>query len=187
MGAEADEMDGLASVLERHFELAVLGAEIQCGDQQVLSIKSEMNLGVLDWLKNSEEYAYDLLLDVTAVDYGRENKFQVVYQLWSIQKKRLLRIKCPLAEEKLEIDSVTSLWGSANWLEREVFDLFGVQFVGHPDLRRILMPKNYSEGHPLRKDFPLRGRYSREKQTEIALDQSYEDYYRPEQLRGVDD
>ncbi|MBE22383.1 MAG: NADH-quinone oxidoreductase subunit C [Gemmatimonadetes bacterium] len=169
--------------LVEQFGSAVLGSEMQCEDQRVIVIDPKQNFEVLSWLKDSEEHHYDLLIDLTAVDYGAEKGVQVVYQLWSVKYKRLLRVKCPFPGPDLEISSVAELWGCANWLEREVFDLFGVDFSGHPDLRRILMPKNYSEGHPLRKDFPLRGRFSREKQTEIALDQSYEDYYRPEQLR----
>lgn len=178
-----ESTQALHEELVDQFGSAVLGSEIQCEDQRVIVIDPKQSFEVLSWLKDSEEYQYDLLIDVTAVDYGAKEGVQVVYQLWSVNYKKLLRVKCPLSLPDLEISSVAELWGCANWLEREVFDLFGVHFVGHPDLRRILMPKNYSEGHPLRKDFPLRGRFSREKQTEIALDQSYEDYYRPEQLR----
>ena len=178
-----ESTQALHEELVDQFGSAVLGSEIQCEDQRVIVIDPKQSFEVLSWLKDSEEYQYDLLIDVTAVDYGAKKGVQVVYQLWSVNYKKLLRVKCPLSLPDLEISSVAELWGCANWLEREVFDLFGVHFVGHPDLRRILMPKNYSEGHPLRKDFPLRGRFSREKQTEIALDQSYEDYYRPEQLR----
>jgi hypothetical protein len=77
------------------------------------------------------------------------------------------------------VDSVVSLWAAADWLEREVWDMFGVHFRGHPDLRRILMPENYAEGHPLRKDFPLRGRFSRAEQTRRALALEVEDHYTP--------
>jgi NADH-quinone oxidoreductase subunit C len=106
-----------------------------------------------------------------------------VYQLWSIAHKRALRVKATLPLDALAIDSVTPIWQTADWLEREVFDLFGIHFRGHPDLRRILMPEKYAEGHPLRKDFPLRGRFSRAEQTRRSLDMSVEEYYTPEELR----
>jgi NADH-quinone oxidoreductase subunit C len=91
-------------------------------------------------------------------------------------------VRCKLPLDALEIDSVVGLWAGANWLEREVYDLFGVTFRGHPDLRRILMPQDYAEGHPLRKDFPLRGRFSRAEQTRRALAQDVERFYGAEEL-----
>jgi NADH-quinone oxidoreductase subunit C len=136
----------------------------------------------LEWLRDDPEQRYDLLVDVTAVDYGDGKPLQVVYQLWSIGHKRALRLKCELPLDGLSIDSVVGLWETANWLEREVYDLFGIEFKDHPDLRRILMPQNYAEGHPLRKDFPLRGRFSRAEQTRRALSQDYHDDYTPEAL-----
>jgi NADH:ubiquinone oxidoreductase subunit C len=106
----------------------------------------------------------------------------VVYQLWSIERKLNLRVKCELPLDALEIDTVYFLWRAADWLEREVYDMFGILFRGHPDLRRILMPYNYAEGHPLRKDFPLRGRFSRAEQTRRALSMKTEDHYSPQEL-----
>jgi len=117
------------------------------------------------------------------VDYGGGRPIQVIYQLWSTGHRRSLRVKAELPLDALEIDSVTGVWATANWLEREAFDMFGVNFIGHPDLRRILMPDNYAEGHPLRKDFPLRGRFSRAEQTRRALDFALEDYYTPAELQ----
>ena len=111
------------------------------------------------------------------MDYGGGRPLQVVYQLFSLAHKRALRVKCELRLDALEIESAFWLWRSANWLEREVYDLFGVTFRNHPDLRRILMPDDYAEGHPLRKDFPLRGRFSRAEQTRRALSQDLDHYY----------
>jgi NADH-quinone oxidoreductase subunit C len=100
---------------------------------------------------------YQFLSDVTAVDcYPSEPRFEVVYQLRCHERKELLRLKCRLPGELPEIESVCGVWGAANWYEREVFDMFGIRFHGHPDLRRILMPEDW-EGHPLRKDYPVTG------------------------------
>jgi NADH-quinone oxidoreductase subunit C len=97
------------------------------------------------------------LSSVTAVDrYPDEPRFVVVYHLHSIEENERLRLKCRLPGTDPVIESVTSVWRSANWYEREVFDLFGIQFINHPDLRRIMMPDDW-EGHPLRKDYPVTG------------------------------
>jgi NADH-quinone oxidoreductase subunit C len=111
--------------------------------------------GTCLFLKNTMQF--ERLSTVTAVDrYPSQPRFEVVYHLQSIARKERLRLKCHLAAEHPEIDSVTTVWRSANWFEREVFDLFGIRFRNHPDLRRILMPDNW-EGHPLRKDYPVTG------------------------------
>ncbi len=170
------------TALRGRFGEAVLHHEVQSGDQHVVFIEPTRNVELLSWLQTDPDHAYDLMADVTAVDYGEGRPIQVVYQLWSVTHRRALRVKCELPLDGLSIESVAPLWKSADWLEREVYDLFGVEFVGHPDLRRILMPQNYAEGHPLRKDFPLRGRFSRAEQTKRALAQEYQDYYTPEML-----
>ena len=170
------------TALSDRFGEAVLHHEVQCGDQHVVFIEPSRNTELLGWLQADPDQAYDLLVDVTAVDYGEGRPIQVVYQLWSVIHRRALRIKCELALDALSVESVAPIWKTADWLEREVYDLFGVEFTGHPDLRRILMPQNYAEGHPLRKDFPLRGRFSRAEQTKRALSQDYHDYYTPEML-----
>ena len=100
---------------------------------------------------------YQFLSDVTAVDwYPTEPRFEVVYHLRCYERKERLRLKCRLPADAPEIESVTGVWGAANWYEREVFDLCGIRFASHPDLRRILMPEDW-EGHPLRKDYPVTG------------------------------
>ena len=136
----------------------------------------------LQFLRDDEDQAYDLLLDVTAADLGGGRPIQVWYQLWSMEHGRMLRIVFELPRDELALPSVTSLWQTADWLEREVYDMFGVTFHGHPDLRRILMPENYEEGFPLRKDFPLRGRFSRSEQTRRALTRGLEDTYARDEL-----
>jgi len=161
--------------LRARFRASVQHHEISAGDQHVVYVEAERNREILQWLKEDPAQHYDLLSDVTAVDFGGGQPLQVVYQLWSVPHCRGLRVKCELPLTALEIDSVEPLWRTADWLEREVFDLFGVSFKGHPDLRRILMPEDYAEGHPLRKDFPLRGRFTRAEQTRRALSQDPHD------------
>ncbi|HMB68649.1 MAG TPA: NADH-quinone oxidoreductase subunit C, partial [bacterium] len=161
---------------------AVLRQELVARNQVVVFVDPARVREILTWLKEEPEQAYAFLSDVTAVDYGGGRPLQVVYQLWSLVHRRNLRVKAELPLDDLRIDSVAPLWKTADWLEREVYDLFGITFEGHPDLRRILMPENYAEGHPLRKDFPLRGRFSRAEQTRRALSQEVADFYIPEEM-----
>lgn len=171
------------AALREQFGSAILHHEVVAGDEHVVYIPADRVVEILGWLKRSPGHEYDLLKDVTAVDFGGGRPLQVVYQLWSIRRRHALRLKAELPLESLEIDSVVGIWATANWLEREVYDLFGIVFRNHPDLRRIMMPDNYAEGHPLRKDFPLRGRFSRLEQTRRALALSLERDYTPEELQ----
>jgi NADH-quinone oxidoreductase subunit C len=108
-------------------------------------------------LRDDETCPFNFLSDVTCVDWHpREPRFEVVYQLLSIPKKERVRLKVRLSGDSPAVESVTSVWPAANFFEREVFDLFGIRFTGHPYLRRIQMPENW-EGHPLRKDYPVEG------------------------------
>ncbi|HEX2204761.1 MAG TPA: NADH-quinone oxidoreductase subunit C [Longimicrobium sp.] len=166
--------------LRAEFGDAVLRHEVSAGDEHIVYVPAERNYEILSWLRDAQ--GYDFLQDLTAVDYGGGREIQVVYQLWSIPHKLNLRVKCELPISALEIRSAFELWRASDWLEREVFDMFGVVFNGHPDLRRILMPYNYAEGHPLRKDFPLRGRFTRAEQTRRALSMKTEDHYSPAEL-----
>jgi len=172
------------TALRSRFGPAVLRNQVNAGDEDVVYVDPERIVDMLRWLHDEPGEHYDHLADLTAVDYGGGRALEVVYQLWSIPHRKALRIKCELALSALEIDSATAVWTGADWLEREVYDLFGVRFRGHPNLRRILMPDNYAEGHPLRKDFPLRGRFSRAEQTRRALSQDPENYYAPGELGG---
>lgn len=171
------------AALQSRFGGAVRRALVSCGDTIVVVGRAEGH-DILAWLKDDAGQRYDYLIDVTAVEYrDRERALEVVYQLWSMEHKRLLRVKIELAKDQpLEVDSITDLYEGANWMEREVWDMFGVRFAGHPDLRRILMWENYSEGHPLRKDFPLRGRFSRAEQTRRALSGELDKHYSMEEL-----
>ena len=108
-------------------------------------------------LRDDPACAFNFLSDVTCVDwYPSEPRFEVVYQLFSIPKKERVRLKVRLSGDAPAVESVTSVWPAANYFEREVFDLFGIRFTGHPYLRRLLMPEDW-EGHPLRKDYPVEG------------------------------
>lgn len=108
-------------------------------------------------LKEDADLSFDFLSDCCGLDMSPETpRFMVVYNLYSLKYRHRLRIKVPLEESDPVIDSVIPVWETANWLERECFDMFGIGFTGHPDLRRILLPSKF-DGHPLRKDFPLEG------------------------------
>ena len=106
------------------------------------------------------QLGFDYLVDISSVDYyGDDPRFTVVYELYSYQHRCHLRLKTAVSEEKSELPTVTTVWRGAEWHEREVYDLMGIKFAGHPDLRRVLMWEGYPD-HPLRKDFPLSGRSS---------------------------
>jgi NADH-quinone oxidoreductase subunit C len=111
-------------------------------------------LDVMRFLRGDPALAFDMLSDVCAVDYlPRTPRFEVVYHLYSVAKNHRLRVKVPVDGPTPTVPSVVELWASANWMEREVFDLYGIRFAGHPDLRRILLYDEF-DGHPLRKDYP---------------------------------
>jgi NADH-quinone oxidoreductase subunit C len=172
-----------AASLESQFGLAIRRALVSCGDTIVV-VAADRSHEILRWLKETPGEVYDYLVDVTAVEYrDRERPLEVVYQLWSLSRRVFLRVKVELPKDQpLEVDSVADLWRAADWLEREVFDMFGITFRGHPDLRRILMWETYAEGYPLRKDFPLRGRFSRAEQVRQALAIEPESNYSLEEL-----
>ena len=170
------------TALREKFGHAIGQHVLMAGDEHVVYVDRERVFDVLSWLKHDAQQRYDLCKDITDVDYGGNRPLEVLYELWSIPNKRQLRVKAVLPLDNLEVKSAVAIWQTANWLEREVYDLFGITFTEHPDLRRIMMPENYAEGHPLRKDFPLRGRFSRAEQTRRALSMEVEDFYTPTEL-----
>jgi NADH-quinone oxidoreductase subunit C len=165
-----------------------IGRHLVSSGQTVVYVDRERSHDILAWLRDTPGQEFNYLTDVTAVDYrDPERPLEVVYQLRSLGRKVDLRVKVALDKRaSLEVRSVYDLWRGADWLEREVFDMFGVAFVGHPDLRRILMWETYAEGYPLRKDFPLRGRFSRAEQTRQALAANPEAHYSLEELSIAD-
>lgn len=187
MSAPAIAPSPSAQALREAFGAAVERVVVSCGDTIVYVHRDRIH-DVLAWLKDTDGQEFDYLTDVTAVDYrDPERPLEVVWQLRSLARKADLRVKVALDKSApLEVPTCWDLWRGANWLEREVFDLFGVTFAGHPDLRRILMWETYQEGFPLRKDFPLRGHFSRAEQTRQALAVNPEAHYSLEELSIAD-
>ena len=181
-------MNPTVSALEATFGTAIGRAQLARDGETVVSVAPGRLLEVMRWLKETPDQTYDYLVDVTAVEYrDRERPLEVVYFLRSLERRVDLRVKVELdAAAELAVDSVWGLWHGADWLEREVYDMFGVAFRGHPDLRRILMWETYAEGHPLRKDFPLRGRFSRAEQVRQALNANPEAHYSLDELSIAD-
>jgi NADH-quinone oxidoreductase subunit C len=133
---------------------AVMGGKSEHGEL-TLEIAPAKIASVCGFLKYDQKFVR--ISTVTAVDrYPAEPRFEIVYHLHCIERNERLRLKCRLSGADPVIDSVTGVWRGANWYEREVFDLFGVRFLNHPDLRRIMLPDDW-EGHPLRKDYPIMG------------------------------
>jgi NADH-quinone oxidoreductase subunit C len=176
-----------AEALTAAFGPAILDVRVSCGDT-IVSVARDRAHEILAWLKATPGQGFDYLTDITAVDSrDLEHPLEVVYQLRALARKTDLRIKIPLDKRQpLVVRSVWDLWRGADWLEREVFDMFGVTFEGHPDLRRILMWETYAEGYPLRKDFPLRGNFTRAEQTRQALAANPEAHYSIEELSIAD-
>jgi NADH-quinone oxidoreductase subunit C len=173
-------VDGLRAT----FGNAIGRALVARDGETIVTVGRDGLLGVMGWLRDTAGHSYDYLVDVTAVEYrDAERPIELVYFLRSLERRADLRVKVELPkEQELAVDSVVGLWAGADWLEREVYDMFGVTFRGHPDLRRILMWETYAEGYPLRKDFPLRGRFSRAEQVRQALGANPEAHYSMEEL-----
>jgi NADH-quinone oxidoreductase subunit C len=146
--------DAIASALDLREPGAITGGHNQ-HNEPTLFIAADRIVAVCQYLKQSHEF--NRLSGITAVDWHpADPRFELVYLLHSLPKNQRLRLKCWISERSAEVDSVTSVWRSANWYEREIYDMFGIGFRNHPDLRRILLPVDW-EGYPLRKDYPVHG------------------------------
>ena len=176
-----------ASALAAQFKDAIKRVDVVWGETTVV-IDAARLLDIVKWLHDDPSQRYDFLCDVTAVEFrDADIPLEVVWHLRSLPYRRFLRLKAELPKgAPLEVDSVWSIYKAADWLERECFDMFGIKFRGHPDLRRILMWEQYQEGYPLRKDFPLRGRFSRAEQLRQALAQNPEARYSMDELSIVE-
>jgi NADH-quinone oxidoreductase subunit C len=172
-----------ADALRQQFGAAIRRVDVVWGETTVI-VDGARLIEIVTWLKEESSQRYDLLADVTAVEFrDAEMPIEVVWHLRSLPYRRFLRLKVLLEKgQPLVVPSVWALYRGADWLERECFDMFGIRFEGHPDLRRILMWEQYREGYPLRKDFPLRGRFSRSEQLRQALAANPEARYSMEEL-----
>lgn len=150
--------DKVREFLKKNFEEAII-REDNFRNQQSFYIKREYLYDICRALKTEPELEFVLLSDICSLDWlgdveEKEGRFEVIYNLYSLKSKFRLLLKVRLADSEPTIDTVTTIWQGANWMEREVFDLMGITFVGHPDLRKIVTPDEL-EGYPLRKDYPL--------------------------------
>jgi len=146
-------------LLKEQFPDKIIETHSYRGDDTAV-VKKEAILEVMRFLKEDPRLRYNFLMDLAGVDYltyRKEPRFEVVYHLYALEYNRRVRIKAPVDEEDPTIDSLTPLWEAANWYEREVWDMFGIRFNNHPNLKRLLMYEEFV-GHPLRKDYPINKR-----------------------------
>jgi NADH-quinone oxidoreductase subunit C len=176
-----------ADRIKSRFPNAFVRAEVIWGETNVY-VRPDAVREIVQYLHDDDAERYDYLSDVTAVEYrDLELPLQVVWHLRSLPYRRFIRIKAELPKgTPLKVPSVMPIYAGADWLERECYDMFGIVFDGHPDLRRILMWEQYAEGFPLRKDFPLRGRFSRSEQLRQALAAQPESRYSMTELTIAD-
>ncbi len=132
----------------------ILDSHNRCGDETIIIGRDHL-IEICTFLRDDDKMAFDMLSDVTAVDYlHRKPRFEVVYHVYSTTQKHRLRIRVPVEEGDEVVPTVSGVWKAGNWGEREVWDMFGIRFDGHPNLRRVLLYEEF-EGHPLRKDYPI--------------------------------
>jgi NADH-quinone oxidoreductase subunit C len=148
----------LAERLQEHFATGFVKAVEWRGDLAVTVTRDTLH-EVAQFLRDDPAMDFDYIVHVSSVDWpDDEERFEVVYEFYSIRKRHRIRLKTRVPEADCVVDSLTDLWKGAEFMEREVYDMMGIRFRRHPDLRRILMPDDYTEGYPLRKDFPVRGK-----------------------------
>ena len=151
---DSDQIDKINS----KYKGTILDSHDFRGDQTI-TVQKNVLIELFKFLRDDPELDFKFLMDLTAVDYlnRKDNRFEVVYHFYSLKHNHRLRVKVPVSEDDCTIDSVSSLWKTANWYEREVWDLYGIKFNSHPDMRRILLYEEF-KGHPLRKDYPINKR-----------------------------
>lgn len=176
-----------ADALRARFGGAIARVDVIWGETTVFVEPARVN-EIVRWLHDDPTQRYDYCADVTAVEYrDLDRPLEVVWHLRSLPFRRFIRLKALLAKgQPLEVPSIWDIYKGVDWMERECYDMFGIRFVGHPDLRRILMWEQYKEGFPLRKDFPLRGRFSRSEQLRQILSQNPEAKYSMEEISIVE-
>jgi NADH-quinone oxidoreductase subunit C len=147
-------MEDPLSTLIKQFQKEYKAVERSYMNDACLLLKKEYLLPAVQRLKN--EYGFNFFIDITAVDYWPQDdpRMHIIYQFYALESSQYIRLRVPLKNQDLKIESLTSIFTGANWYEREVYDMFGVQFENHPDMRRIIMPYDWV-GNPLRKDYPL--------------------------------
>lgn len=150
-------MGKVINLFKEKFSEVIVDSHEQHGDETIL-VKKESLFEILKFAKENENLKFDSMMDICGVDYlGQTPRFEVVYHLYSIALNHRIRIKVRVSEEDCVVPSVISLWKSADWFERETWEMFGVKFEGHPELKPLLLFEGF-EGHPLRKDYPIEKR-----------------------------
>ncbi|HRI38942.1 MAG TPA: NADH-quinone oxidoreductase subunit C [Nitrospira sp.] len=157
---QCDMMQILVETLLKQFPEAVLSVDVDTArSETTVHVAAPRILEVMRFLHDAPEACFDHITDICSADYpSDQQRFEVIYQLLSLPHGKRVRLKTRVTEENPSLDSVTSIWRGADFLEREVYDMMGIRFTGHPDLRRILLPEDYAEGYPLRKAFSAEGR-----------------------------
>lgn len=179
MAMNGDPNQKLKDLLSTKLSSQIISVDLELGDV-VARIESKNLYDFLSLIKLDSELKFDMFLSVTAIDWldKKPERFELVYHLLSLSNLYRLRVKSFVSEQNPEVASVSQLWSGANFMEREVWDMYGIKFTGHPDLRRILMYEEFV-GHPLRKDYPLQAKQPRIKLRAPEVENTARDMVRP--------